>query len=120
MAFTGTALGGQNSTEVSYGWGQSGSVFILGTDAVNSYDVDTDAIFCAITFLEDTKFHAGANGLNSTDNTMFPNTSTSQSGIGSNTEVVDTPSVFPKGVTIYGRWTTIQLVDGKVIAYIGR
>jgi hypothetical protein len=26
---------------------------------------------------------------------------------------------FPKGLTIYGRWTSIQLDSGKAIAYIG-
>jgi hypothetical protein len=26
---------------------------------------------------------------------------------------------FPKGVTIYGRWTEIDVHSGKVIAYIG-
>ena len=37
---------------------------------------------------------------------------------GSGGKVVDSV-VFPKGVTIYGRWTEIDVDSGSVVAYIG-
>jgi hypothetical protein len=109
-----------NSTEVAYNFGQMGSVLITGTSAVTSNGVaagvGTEAVFCAITFLEDTVFDNA--GLVSTDNTMFVNSEAVQSNISGNTDFTD-GETFPKGVTIYGRWTTITLDSGKVIAYVG-
>jgi hypothetical protein len=32
---------------------------------------------------------------------------------------IDASNTFPKGVTIYGRWTEIDLTSGLCIAYIG-
>ena len=37
---------------------------------------------------------------------------------GSGGIVVDSVT-FPKGITIYGRWTAIDVASGKVIAYVG-
>lgn len=109
---------GQNSTEVSYGFGQMGSTFITGTTSVTSDLVAgmEGAVFCAITFLEDTVFDTA--GLLSTDPTMFPNSAVAQTGISGNTATTD-GETFPKGVTIYGRWRLVKLDSGKVIAYIG-
>jgi hypothetical protein len=119
---------GVNSTEVSYGFGQMGSVLIAGTAAVTSNGVTAvganaadpagaNAVFCAITFLEDSKFASSA-GLVSTDNDKFVNSDSLQTAISGNTAVTN-GEVFPKGLTIYGRWTKINLATGKVIAYIG-
>jgi len=119
---------GVNSTEVAYAFGQMGSVLITGTDPVTSNGVTAvgtgaadpagaNAVFCAITFLEDTVF-AATNGLVATDNDKFVNSDSGQTAISSNTDVTDSET-FPKGVTIYGRWTKIDLDSGKVIAYIG-
>ena len=50
---------------------------------------------------------------------MYVNSDTAQTGISaSNTDNTDTET-FPEGVTIYGRWTSIALDSGKVIAYVG-
>ena len=109
---------GVNSTEVAYNFGQMGSVLITGVAAVTSNGVAgmENAVFCAITFLEDTEFDTA--GLISTEPTIFPNSAVAQTGISANTGVTDSET-FPKGVTIYGRWTTVMLDSGKVIAYIG-
>ena len=32
---------------------------------------------------------------------------------------VDVSNSFPEGITIYGRWTEIDLASGMIIAYIG-
>ncbi len=109
-----------NSTEVAYQFGQMGSILITGvTNEVTSNGVTgmEKAVFCAITFLEDTTFDSA--GLTSADDTIFVNDSTASTGIDANGGAVTGSESFPKGVTIYGRWTGIKLDSGKVIAYIG-
>ena len=105
-------------TEVSYAFGQMGSVLVAGTLAVTSNGVAgmEDAVFCAITFLEDTIFDT--DGLVATDQNLYVNSIDVQNKISGNTATTN-GEVFPKGVTIYGRFTKIQLDSGKVIAYIG-
>ena len=113
---------GQNSTGVSYGFGQMGSIHAAGTEAITCGV--TDGVFVAITFLEDTKFDNGTEGLvASTDvdgtQQLFPDsTKTCTSIHGSGGDVTDN-EVFPKGITIYGRWTGFKLSSGRVIAYVG-
>lgn len=109
-----------NSTEVSYAFGQMGSVFLKDADvAVTSNGVlgMEKAVFCAITFLEDTVF-TETTGLVAADQNLYINSVANQSKISGGTNIT-TSEVFPKGVTIYGRFTQIKLVSGKVIAYIG-
>jgi Flp pilus assembly protein TadG len=131
---------GQNSTEVAYGFGQMGSVFNNTASAITP---PTGKVFVAITFLTDTT-------LNTTDGLVADNDDTngleyvgsaydsSDAGttadeaahdltVGSETDVsggggkaIVTATVFPKGLTIYGRWTKITTVtSGQLIAYIG-
>ena len=120
---------GINSTEVSYGFGQMGSVF---NNTVSAITPPTGKVFVAITFLTDTT-------LNTTDGLVADNdagngleyvgtgTAAHVESVGSETSVtggggkaVVTATTFPKGVTIYGRWTKITTVtSGQYIAYIG-
>jgi len=119
-----------NSTEVSYGFGQMGSILITGTSnavtLIGGRDTDstpasnvnrTDKVFVAITFLADTVFDNA--GLTSADNTMFPNDTVASTGIDADGGAVTDGVTFPKGVTIYGRWTSILLDSGSCIAYVG-
>jgi len=119
-----------NSTEVSYGFGQMGSILITGTtnavtliggrdsDSTPASNVNrTDKVFVAITFLADTVFDNS--GLTSDDNTMYPNDTVASTGIDANGGAVTDGVTFPKGVTIYGRWTSILLDSGSCIAYVG-
>ena len=119
-----------NSTEVSYGFGQMGSILITGTtnavtiiggrdsDSTPASNVNrTTKVFVAITFLEDTVFDDA--GLTADDNTMFPNDTVASTGIDANGGAITDGETFPKGVTIYGRWTSILLDSGKCIAYVG-
>lgn len=119
-----------NSTEVSYAFGQMGSILITGTTndvtIIGGRDTDgtpannvnrTDKVFVAIQFLEDTQFDAA--GLTSADDTMFVNDSTASTGIDANGGATTGSVTFPKGLTIYGRWTSIKLDSGKCIAYVG-
>jgi len=131
---------GINSTEVSYGFGQMGSVF---NDTVSAITPPTGKVFVAVTFLTDTTLNttAGlvadnddANGLeyigtayDSSDAGSTADEAAHDLTVGSETavsggggKVVETANVFPKGVTIYGRWTKLTTVtSGTYIAYIG-
>tara|TARA_R110000772_G_scaffold236956_1_gene348874 strand:- start:278 stop:643 length:366 start_codon:yes stop_codon:yes gene_type:complete len=119
---------GINSTEVSYGFGQMGSIHIAGTALVTSNLVTTaadktrvgeEAVFCAITFLEDTAFANTLAGLTpASANLYVGGTGSTSSSISTNGAITGT-EVFPKGVTIYGRWTSITLATGRIIAYVG-
>tara|TARA_R100001129_G_scaffold70342_1_gene47979 strand:- start:1679 stop:2050 length:372 start_codon:yes stop_codon:yes gene_type:complete len=121
---------GINSTEVSYGFGQMGSILITGTSnavtIIGGSDTDltpasnvnrTTKVFVAITFLEDTVFDNA--GLTSDDNTIFINDTVASTGIDADGGAVTDGVTFPKGLTIYGRWTSILLDSGKCIAYVG-
>lgn len=114
---------GINSTEVSYGFGQLGSVYTSG----GSVKPPTNKVFVAITMLEDTKFD-GTGGLVASDENKYFNTDHPANDLDAGLETTDEGSgggevpstvVFPKGITIYGRYTEIDVTTGKCIAYIG-
>ena len=130
---------GINSTEVSYGFGQLGSVFT--TASSEEINPPTNKVFVAITMLADTVFDA-AGGLIaerilvSGATTADTSTKTGDVYIGTDQPAHDLAAaaettdegtggivvdsvVFPKGITIYGRWTEIDVNTGSVIAYIG-
>ena len=95
------------------GLGQAGSILVTGTNEVTC----KNGVFVAITFLEDTVFDNA--GLTSVDNTKYINDTVNSTDISTaNGDTIDTET-FPKGVTIYGRWTAFMLDSGKVIAYRG-
>ena len=120
-----------NSTEVSWGFGQMGSIHAAGTEAItiiggddtnstpagNTYRITK--VFVAITFLEDTTFNTGATGLVPETAQLFPSSDGASTDIDANGGVAVDSEVFPKGITIYGRWTSFQLATGGVIAYLG-
>jgi hypothetical protein len=106
------------------GAGQVGSMFIDTTAAASP---PTDSVFVAITFLEDSVFDASG-GLVAEDSDMYPNTQAAahDESDGSETTTqgsggaqIDASNTFPQGLTIFGRWTEIDLTSGMVIAYIG-
>ena len=127
---------GQNSTEVAYGFGQMGSLF---NDTANPCKAPTGKVFIAITFLADTTLepHGGliaeqdsANGLEyaSTEDASgnaqtahdIAHDSPAIALSGAGGVVVDNGNTFPKGVTIYGRWSEIHASAASAyIAYIG-
>ena len=104
--------------------GQVGSVYTAASsDAIKP---PTGAIFVAITMVTDCTFDSSG-GLIAEDAEKYINTEDaahdladgSESSVeGSGGQVVDSV-VFPAGVTIYGRWTEIDLTSGMLIAYIG-
>tara|TARA_R110000782_G_scaffold203925_1_gene292487 strand:- start:113 stop:481 length:369 start_codon:yes stop_codon:yes gene_type:complete len=121
---------GINSTEVSYSFGQLGSMFLDGVAAASP---PTGMVFVAITCLTDVTFDTTGGLLADTTNTangleyMGTDVAAHNEADGSETVVsgsvglfVDVNNIFPKGVTIYGRWTEIDLASGTVVAYLGK
>jgi hypothetical protein len=121
---------GINSTEVSYSFGQLGSTFINNVN--DDAKPPIGKVFVAITFLEDTTFDS-TSGLIADNNARqgleYVGTGTAaHDGADASARTVDQGSggkaitdtvTFQAGLTIYGRWTTIDLASGAVIAYIG-
>jgi len=127
---------GINSTEVSYGFGQMGSIF---NDSANAMYPPTGKVFVALHFLEDTALEAhgglvaeqdSANGLEfiSTEDASgvaqtahdvaHDGTVTAVTGAGG--LVVDNSNTIPKGTIIYGRWTRVEATTAKmIIGYLG-
>jgi len=116
---------GLNSTEVSYGFGQMGSGHLK---TATDFFAPTGKIIVAIQMLENIKFHA-TNGLVADDSFHKATTDASlEDGvafIGTQTQVlangedddgnaltsaaITNTVEFPKGLTIYGRWTRCKL-----------
>jgi len=119
---------GINSTEVSYGFGQLGSVHMHNDNGEDLTPPD-NMVIIAITMLDDTVFdkltadtsNAVAYSGTETSNVYF---GVANANTGGNGEAVDTNIKFPKGLTIYGRWTVVSLnaaqTTGGIIAYFGR
>ena len=106
------------------GFGQAGSVFL---DASGASSPPTGAVFVAITFLDDTIFDASG-GLIAEDSAKFANTEAAANNNADGSETasegsgglqIDVSNSFPAGVTIYGRWSEIDITSGMLIAYIG-
>jgi len=127
---------GINNTQTSYAFGQLGSVYTTASsDAIKP---PTDKVFVAITMLADTVFDATGGLVADNPTVRTAVNTTAVAGVyigtekaagdladgsettdeGSGGKVVDSV-VFPKGVTIYGRWTEIDVNSGSVVAYIG-
>jgi hypothetical protein len=119
---------GINSTEVSYGFGQLGSVFCDTTAAVTP---PTGKVFVAITMLTDCTFDSSGGlkadnksaagleymGTEAAAHDLSVGSETTSSGGGG--AQVDVSNIFPAGMTIYGRWTEVEANSGSFIAYIG-
>ena len=127
---------GINSTEVAYNFGQLGSIFTDGTTPIKP---PAGKVFVAITFLADTTLEAngglvaqqdptaGLEYISTEDAASDPQTAHDIAHDGTPTDVsgtgglvVDHNNTFPKGITIYGRWTEVHpATGGPLIAYIG-
>ena len=97
--------------------GQAGSFHLDDNTATTV----SGCVIIAITFLADTKFTTLLSEDDNKGNDAWPNTAAAAKVDGSSVgDDVDSGTVFPAGVTIYGRWTGLTLVTGgKVIAYVG-
>tara|TARA_R100001126_G_scaffold46274_1_gene26248 strand:+ start:1482 stop:1859 length:378 start_codon:yes stop_codon:yes gene_type:complete len=93
--------------------GQEGCVFVETTGAVTP---PTGKVFVAISFLADAKLSALV-----AESTKF--LSTSAGGDGGGTDALTADNVFPKGFTLYGRFTSFTpndaLGSSGIVAYVG-
>ena len=108
---------GQNSTEVAYGFGQLGSGF---SDEAVAVTPPTGKVIIAMTFLEDTVLGAMVADVQS-DTAYFSHT-TAVANNGGGAAETDTATLFPAGLTVYGRWTSVTppaSTTGGVIFYYG-
>ena len=93
--------------------GQAGSIFVSGTSEVTC----KNGVFVAITMLEETVF--ANDGLTAESSEMYPSDTGTGTDISTSNGAAIDGETFPKGVTIYGRWTSFKLASGLVIAYRG-
>jgi len=94
--------------------GQAGSILIdQGTTDQDA--VCHNGIFIAIQFIEDTVFGT----LTGETSQLFVSSGQTSTTIDANAGAAATTVTFPQGMTIFGRWTTINLASGACIAYVG-
>ena len=102
--------------------GQLGSIYHEGDDSDADAGIEVDGavkqqglVFVAITMLVDTSFST----LTAEKSTLFAGGAIA-TDIDANGGSAMTGVTIPKGVTIYGRWTSINAnTGGKCIAYLG-
>tara|TARA_R110002020_G_scaffold90449_1_gene220258 strand:+ start:3556 stop:3921 length:366 start_codon:yes stop_codon:yes gene_type:complete len=116
------ALSGTKAQEATLG--QYGSVFVNDTDLVTP---PSDKIICAITFMADTTVNTLTCENTAEDRRIFFNTAnhahaSGDGDEGTGGEDILVGTIFPKGLTVYGRWTTFKMqaadADGGVILYL--
>jgi hypothetical protein len=127
---------GQNSTEVAYGFGQFGSTFLKGDGAKLLLTAATAKYYvCAITMVTDVAFQV-LESLDGGDNigmgdTAFVGTEAhtidthwnataaeTTNETGENADPITSADTFPKGLTIYGMWDSVELHSGSAILYV--
>ena len=108
---------GQNSTEVAYGFGQIGSGF---SDEAVAVTPPTGKVIIAMTFLEDTILSAMVADVQ--DDAAYFSHTTAVANNGGGAAETDAATIFPKGITVYGRWSSVTppaSATGGVIFYYG-
>lgn len=91
------------------GLGQAGSAYFNSTD---TYEPQSGRVVIAIQVIDDCVF-SSATVAESTD---FTQQDVAEGGTNADAFGTDT---FPAGVTIYGRWTAVDLTSGAVMIYMG-
>ena len=95
-------------------FGQLGSAFV---DDGGDYTPPAGKVVVAIQCLADTTFTV-----------LTPEATedcfgvAASSGVGSGNELVDSSNIFPRGMTIFGRWTAVTAAaddDGGIVLYLG-
>tara|TARA_Y100000310_G_scaffold27442_1_gene26115 strand:- start:46 stop:345 length:300 start_codon:yes stop_codon:yes gene_type:complete len=92
----------------SAGEGSSVALGQVGCEYLDTDTAATSSLIVAITFLEDSTFDT----LTPEDTSLYMGEA---SGLGNDVE----QDTFPKGITIYGRWTAVELETGRAVGYLG-
>ena len=109
---------GINSTETAYGFGQLGSGHLQASGS--ALTPPTGKVIIAITFLDELALATLVPEQVYGADTYFGTSATANTA--NNSVVIDTSTKFPKGVTIYGRWSSVSLQsasDHGIICYFG-
>ena len=118
------ALSGAKFQEASLG--QYGSTYLDGDgDLIDLSGSSATRYVCSITFLEDTQFQALENlggEIGSFTNESLNDLDHATDGIGASADGTDlvqdaSGQVFPKGITVFGRWDKVELHSGACICY---
>lgn len=117
---------GYKDNVIEYGFGQMGSAF---TDETTEVEAPDGKVIVAITFLEDTELTSltpDTSGYTVDDGSKGNAYFGSVTAVGANgtgAAEIDNNTVFPKGLTIYGRWTKVDpktaSSTGGIICYFG-
>tara|TARA_Y100001938_G_C7915256_1_gene341634 strand:+ start:144 stop:515 length:372 start_codon:yes stop_codon:yes gene_type:complete len=116
---------------VEYGFGQLGSAYLRDADA--DFYPPSGLVVVAITVIETCEFNelvadtSGYTKADGSEGVAYFGTGTEVLMNGTNaagdtvaSDAIDAADDFPTGITIYGRWTRVQIDQGKVILYFGR
>jgi len=109
---------------VEYGFGQLGSAYLRDADI--DFTPPSGLVIVAITVIETCEFNelvADTSGHTAADGSTGVAYFGTQDAVGMNgtgADPVGTADDFPTGITIYGRWTKVDIDQGKVILYFGR
>ena len=93
--------------------GQAGSI-LLDQSTTDQDAVPLYGVFVAIQFIEDTVFGT----LTAEVSQVYPASDGTSTSIDANAGSAATAVTFPQGMTIFGRWTKINLASGACIAYV--
>ncbi len=94
-------------------FGQLGSCFLDTTN--QDITCPSGYAFVAVTCLLDTTF----NQLEAVNNDLIFGTDGTADDYDATGNNVNNVNTFPKGITIYGKWDTIDIASGAIIAYYG-
>ena len=104
-----------------YGFGQLGSGYTTNGDEVTP---PAEKVIVAISVVLSCQFEelvADTSGYTKADGSegiaYFGGTDVNMNGAGS--QAVPAGEIFPAGITIYGRWTKVELSSGAAILYYG-
>ena len=89
--------------------GQGGSAYLNDGDA---YSPQSGRVVIAIQVIDDCVFASGM----AAESTNFTDHTNTEGGTAAEEFGTDT---FPAGITIYGRWTAVELASGAVMLYMG-
>ena len=93
--------------------GQAGSI-LMDQSTTDADAVPLYGVFVAIQFIEDSTFGT----LTSETAQVYPASDGTSTSIDADAGSAATAVTFPQGMTIFGRWTKINLASGACIAYV--